>query len=105
MDLKKDRDLTNEKKYKKFKSQFELVNHAIEIAEHMIGSGRESSGNQNVTLDIIAEIETNPDRLAQLVAERESQRVLRSQEASNAEMQNDIHEKIKASADKMRSKK
>lgn len=58
------KDLTNEKLLKRFKSQFELVDHAIGIAVHMIRSGKEGRGkseNQNVALEVIDGLQDNVD--------------------------------------------
>ena len=57
--------LTNEKILKKFKSQFELVNYAILLAENMIKSGRDSrvkTDGQNKAMQIVAEIATGKDQ-------------------------------------------
>jgi hypothetical protein len=59
-----DKDLTNEKLLKRFKSQFELVDHAIHIAEHMVKSGKEGRGrpeNQNVALEVIDDLQDHAD--------------------------------------------
>ena len=59
-----DKDLTNEKLLKRFKSQFALVDHAIHIAEHMVKSGRETRGktdNQNVALEVIDDLQDHAD--------------------------------------------
>ena len=58
------KDLTNERLLKRFKSQFELVDHAIGIAAHMIHSGKEGRGksdNQNVALEVIDGLQENVD--------------------------------------------
>jgi DNA-directed RNA polymerase subunit omega len=63
-------ELTNEKISKKFKSQFELVNYAIRLAENMILTGREArvrTDSQNHALLVVAEISYNRDRLEQLL--------------------------------------
>lgn len=57
--------LTNESIRKKFKSQFELVNYAIELSEQMIVSGRSpmvTTENENVAVVIIKEIESGKDK-------------------------------------------
>jgi hypothetical protein len=41
-------NLTNENLGKKFKSQFDLVNYAIRIAENMVRSGRDLSSKTDV---------------------------------------------------------
>lgn len=59
--------LTNEQIKKKFKSSFELVNYAIELAEEMIVSGREprirTDNMQNKAMLILDEIYAGRDRL------------------------------------------
>lgn len=59
------KDLTNEKLLKRFKSQFELVDHAIHIAEHMVKSGKENvrgkAVNQNVALEVIDDLQDHAD--------------------------------------------
>ncbi len=57
--------LTNEKLRLRVKSQFELVNHAIKLAENMIRSGRDARVKmecQNRALQIIAEIDEGRDQ-------------------------------------------
>jgi DNA-directed RNA polymerase subunit omega len=61
MDLK---DLTNEELLKKFKSQFDMVNHAINLAENMVRSGRGPRvkvDNQNPAVIIVEEITVGKD--------------------------------------------
>lgn len=56
--------LTNEKVRKKFKSQFELVNYAIKLAENMIRTGRDcrvKTESQNRALQIMSEIIQDKD--------------------------------------------
>lgn len=53
--------LTNEAISKKFKSQFELVNHAIKRAEVMIGRGEETGSNQ--ILHILEEITADTNQI------------------------------------------
>lgn len=55
---------TNEILSKKFKSNFDLVNHAIKLAENMIQTGRESrvySDTQNTATLILEEIQEGKD--------------------------------------------
>lgn len=55
---------TNEKLSKKFVSQFDLVNYAIRLAENMIKTGRDprvNIGNQNRSMQILAEISQDKD--------------------------------------------
>jgi hypothetical protein len=61
---------TNEKLAKKFKSQFDLVNYAIKLAENMIKSGRASRVRtpiQNRAFQILAEINIGLDRFDDIV--------------------------------------
>jgi len=63
--------LTNEELRKKFKSQFELVNYSISLAENMIKSGRGprvKSDNQNRALNILEEIITGKDQFDEIAA-------------------------------------
>lgn len=58
-------DLTNESVKKKFKSQFELVGHAIKLAENMIKTGRGpriKSECQNVAINVLDEIKAGVDK-------------------------------------------
>lgn len=58
-------DLTNESVKKKFKSQFELVGHAIKLAENMIKTGRGprlKSDSQNVAIHVLDEIKAGVDK-------------------------------------------
>lgn len=58
-------DLTNECVKKKFKSQFELVGHAIKLAENMIKTGRGprvKSESQNVAIHVLDEIKEGLDK-------------------------------------------
>lgn len=67
MDLKD--FLTNEKLSKKFKSQFELVNYAIKLAENMIRTGRDPRVKidvQNRAMQILAEIANNKDQFDEI---------------------------------------
>lgn len=62
--------LTNEYLGKKFISQFELVNHAIKVAEHLIHSGRGSAVKtdiENPALISIAEIAEGKDLIVEQV--------------------------------------
>lgn len=64
--------LTNEKLLKQFKSQFELVNYAIKLAENMIKTGRDSrvrTTTQNRALQIVVEIEEGKDQFDEIVIE------------------------------------
>jgi len=64
--------LTNEKLCKKFKSQFELVNYAIKLAENMIKTGRDprvKMDTQNRALHVIAEIENDRDQFDEIIKE------------------------------------
>ena len=68
------RSITNEAIRKKFKNQFELVSHAISIAENMILTGRDSrvkTDNQNKAMQVIAEIVAGKDFLDPIVDRRD----------------------------------
>jgi len=57
--------LTNESVNKKFKSNFELVNYAIKLAENMIKTGRDArvkSDIQNRAMLVLEEINEGKDR-------------------------------------------
>lgn len=57
--------LTTEQIKIKFKSQFDLVNYAIRLAENMIKTGRDTrvrSGEQNRAMQILAEIAQGVDQ-------------------------------------------
>lgn len=61
--------LTNDKLRGKFKSQFELVNYAIRLAENMIYTGRApriKTDSQNPTVQIVEEIIAGQDRFEEL---------------------------------------
>lgn len=60
---------TNEKLSKKFKSNFELVGHAIRLAENMIKTGRDSrvkSDTQNRAMLILEEISEGKDKFDEI---------------------------------------
>lgn len=60
--MKSSRDtLTNEKLKSRFPSQFDLVNHAIKLAEDLIASGcapyfKADGQNNNIALQILEEV-------------------------------------------------
>jgi hypothetical protein len=57
--------LTNEKLSGKFRSQFDLVNYSIKLAENMIKTGREGRGRrftQNRSCQILEEIVEGVDK-------------------------------------------
>lgn len=65
-------DLTNETVKKKFKSQFELVGHAIKLAENMIKTGRGprvKSDSQNVAIHVLDEIKCGLDKFEDIPKE------------------------------------
>lgn len=69
MDKKPKVHLTNEIMTKKFKSNFDLVNYAIKLAENMIGTGRETrvkSDVQNRAMLIIEEIYEGKDQFDEI---------------------------------------
>jgi hypothetical protein len=62
--------LTNEKLGKKFKSQFDLVNYAIKLADNMIRTGRRPHVEidiQNPAMQILAEIEEGKDQFEEII--------------------------------------
>lgn len=62
--------LTNEKFKDKFKSQFDLVNYAIKLADNMIKTGREGrvrTETNNPALQVLAEIAANKDQFDDIV--------------------------------------
>lgn len=64
--------LTNEQLLKKFKSQFELVTHAIKLAENMIRTGREprvKTEMQNRSLQAVLEINCGKDLIEEPIVE------------------------------------
>lgn len=68
--------LTTEEIKKKFKSQFDLVNYAIRLAENMIKTGRDPRVKlevQNRAMNILAEINEGKDRLDDIPAEPEAE--------------------------------
>jgi hypothetical protein len=71
---KKETALTNQSVRQKFKSQFELVNYAIKLADHMIRSGRAprvSLDNHNPAVLIIGEIDEGKDQVEDIVVTTE----------------------------------
>lgn len=87
MDIKE--PLTNESIRKKFKSQFELVNYAIKLADQLIRSGRSSRvhiDNQNPAIIIIEEIEEGKDKLEDIIVEAEKAAPVQSTSVSPKEM-------------------
>lgn len=70
MDKKgKKNQFTNEELSKKFKSNFDLVNYAIALAENMIKSGRETrvkSDTQNRAMLILDEISEGKDQFDEI---------------------------------------
>lgn len=61
--------LTNEQLRQKSKSQFDLVNYAIKLAEYFIRSGHEPSyhsGLKNPALQVLAEIASNKGELEEI---------------------------------------
>lgn len=66
--------LTNEELRKKFKSQFELVNYSISLAENMIKSGRGpriKTDTQNRALHVLDEIILGKDQFDEIAVEVE----------------------------------
>ena len=61
--------LTNEKVRKKFKSQFDLVNYAIKLAENMIRTGRDCRvrlDSQNRAFQVLSEIVQDKDQFDEI---------------------------------------
>lgn len=72
--MEKKLHLTNELLAKKFKSNFELVNYAIQLAENMIRSGRDArvkSEIQNRAMLILEEIFEGKDSFDQIIEKPE----------------------------------
>lgn len=68
--MEKKESLTNEELSKRFKSQFDLVNYAIRLAENMIRTGRAARAemeSQNRTLQILGEIKLGKDHLDEII--------------------------------------
>lgn len=83
--------LTNEKVCKKFKSQFDLVNYAIRLAENMIRTGRETRvkmESKNRALQILSEIIQGKDQFDEIPVvepiDVEEVRFVRHEEGRNA---------------------
>ncbi len=69
MDKKAKINLTNEEVRGKFKSSFDLVNYAIQLAENMIKTGREArvkSEVQNRAMLILEEIQEGKDQFDEI---------------------------------------
>ncbi len=60
--------LTNEKISKRFKSQFDLVNHSIRLASHYIQAGIEPSPGSadNIVNDVLKDVELGRDTFQDL---------------------------------------
>lgn len=72
--MEKPISLTNENLSKKFKSNFELVNYAIKLAENMIETGRDArvkSEVQNRAMLILEEIKEGKDRFDEVKTDAE----------------------------------
>lgn len=75
MDKKSKIHLTNEKIAGKFKSNFDLVNYAIELADNMIRTGRDArvkSEIQNRAMLILEEIHEGKDQFDEIKTTRSS---------------------------------
>ncbi len=69
MEKKKNKTFTNEELSKKFKSNFDLVNYAIQLAENMIKTGRDTrvrSEIQNRAMLILEEISEGKDQFDEI---------------------------------------
>lgn len=67
--------LTNEQISKRFKSQFDLVNHAIKLAGHFIQAGVAPSPGSadNIVNDVLKDIETGRDVFQSFDVEEEEE--------------------------------
>ncbi|MEC7839467.1 MAG: hypothetical protein VX777_05470 [Chlamydiota bacterium] len=68
--MKSDENLTIEKISNKFDSQFDMVNHAINLVVNMIHSGRGPRvkiSSQNTASQVLAEIVEGKDHLEEIV--------------------------------------
>lgn len=91
-EMEKKKPLTNESVKSKFKSQFELVNYAIRLAEQMIYSGRGPqvlTDSLNPAVVIIEEIEGGKDKMVdilpvskEIIAEPELENMVSFQETT-----------------------
>jgi len=72
---KREAHLTNEGISTRFKSQFDLVNHAIVLATHRIKAGHEPSllGPDNVANEVLLDIRAGRDALEDLVEDEEEE--------------------------------
>jgi len=71
--MERKKPLTNEVLRFRFKSQFELVNYAIRLAENMIKTGRDSRVKTDVhskAFQILAEIYANKDSFDSEILEK-----------------------------------
>ena len=61
--------LTNEHISKRFKSQFDLVNHAIGLAAYLIRAGHEARSihDDNLVLDVLEDIQYGRDQFMEIV--------------------------------------
>lgn len=88
--------LTNEKIRKKFKSQFDLVNYAIKLAENMIRTGRDcrvKTDSQSRALQVLSEIMQDKDQfdeipVAEIIAVEEERRFERLDRFDRSERAN-----------------
>lgn len=86
--------ITNEIINKKFKNQFDLVNHAIRLAENMLKTGRDprvKSLVQNRAMHVLDEIVTGKDYF-DVIPETEEIDFMRIKETSREERDH-FHEK------------
>lgn len=75
--MEKKGQFTNESLARKFKSNFELVNYAIQLAENMIRSGRDArvkSDIQNRAMLVLQEINEGKDKFDEIIEARTSNR-------------------------------
>lgn len=82
-----EKNYTNEKLSKKFKSNFELVNYAIQLADNMIKSGRDprvKSHLQNRAMLILDEIIEGKDKFDEITHVEVEVRAPRSEDKAPA---------------------
>lgn len=78
METEKRRQLTNEQLSKRFRSQFDLVNHAIRMAGHLILSGHAPGpgSSDNLIDDVLTDIKLGRDAYMDFEEEEESEEEL-----------------------------
>lgn len=106
--------LTNEKVRKKFKSQFDLVNYAIKLAENMIKTGRDcrvKTDSQSRALQVLQEIIQDKDQfdeipVAEIIAVEEVRRPDRQDRfEQRSERSEEGRHSLSKSADRKKARK